>query len=165
MFLVANLYHVKWGRLFSKSITNRSETKSTCTCVGPILDSPYVISVKTKMERSKLNITHENGMINIILWDREKTRVIDTISNVRKEAVVLGRASQPSQRRPMDLATLRPYDKKKLQGQILERHGLAEDSARQANLETACVQPRDTMRLPNDDHDDDHDEIMSLLLW
>ena len=33
------------------------------------------MSVKTKMERSKLNITHENGMINIILCDREKTRV------------------------------------------------------------------------------------------
>ena len=40
-----------------------------------------------------LDITHENGMINI-----------DTISNVRKYAVVLGRASQPSQRRPIDPA-------------------------------------------------------------
>ena len=65
--------------------------------------------------------------------------------------MVLGRAYQPPQRQPMDLAchhleTI--WQEKKTRetsqvverrpGQILERHDMAEDSTRQANLETAC---------------------------
>ena len=49
-------------------------------------------------------------------------------------------------------------------GQILERHDLAEDCSRQANLETICrgLRPTGTLRLPTDDHDDDdHDELQS----
>ena len=39
------------------------------------------------------------------IWFRERTKVIDIISNVRKNEVVLGRAHQPPQIRPMDLAS------------------------------------------------------------
>ena len=38
------------------------------------------------------------------IWVKERTKVIDIISNVRKNEMVLGRAYQPPQRRPMDLA-------------------------------------------------------------
>ena len=67
-----------------------------------------------------------------------------------KNEVVLGRAHQPPQRRPMDLAchhletigqekTTRETSQvaERRPGQILERHDLAEDSTRQANLEAA----------------------------
>ena len=63
----------------------------------------------------------------------------------------LGRARQPPQRRPMNLAchqletiwqetTTRETSQavERRPGQILERHDLAEDSTKQANLETAC---------------------------
>ena len=57
--------------------------------------------------------------------------------------MVLGRAYQPPQRRPMDLARhhLETIDKKRRSGgdgQILERHDMAEDSTRQGHLETTC---------------------------
>ena len=65
--------------------------------------------------------------------------------------MVLDRAQQPPQRRPLDLAchhletirqekTTRETSQavERRLGQILERHDLAENSARQANLETAC---------------------------
>ena len=39
-------------------------------------------AAQTKMERSMLNITHKDRKTNI--WVREKTKVIDIISNVRK---------------------------------------------------------------------------------
>ena len=64
--------------------------------------------------------------------------------------MVLGRAYQPPQRRPMDLArhhleTIRQEKTsretsqaaERRPGQILERHDMAEDSPSQANLETA----------------------------
>ena len=65
--------------------------------------------------------------------------------------MVLGRAYQPPQRRPMDLArhrletilqekTTRETSQavERRPGQILERHDMAEDSTRQGNLETTC---------------------------
>ena len=68
--------------------------------------------------------------------------------------MVLGRAYQPPQRRPMDhacyhLETIKIVLQEKTTretsqaverrpGQILERHDLAEESTIQANLETAC---------------------------
>ena len=65
--------------------------------------------------------------------------------------MVLGRAYQPPQRQPVDLAchrletilqvnTTRKTSQavERRPGQILERHDLAEDSTRQGNLETAC---------------------------
>ena len=65
--------------------------------------------------------------------------------------MVLGRAYQPPQRRPMDLArhhleTIWPEKKsretsqavERRPGQILERHDMAEDSTRQGHLETTC---------------------------
>ena len=60
-------------------------------------------AAQTKMERSMLNITYKDRKTNI--WVRERTKVIDIIHTVRKEnEMVLGRAYQPPQRRPMDLA-------------------------------------------------------------
>ena len=65
--------------------------------------------------------------------------------------MVLGRAYQPPQRRPMDLArhhletiwqekTSRETSQavERRPGQILERHDMAEDSTRQGHLETTC---------------------------
>ena len=65
--------------------------------------------------------------------------------------MVLGRAYQPPQRRPMDLArqhletmwqenTTRETSQavERRPGQILERHDMAEDSTRQGHLETTC---------------------------
>ena len=63
----------------------------------------------------------------------------------------LGRAHQPPQRRPIDLAchlfeTIRQENTtretsqavERRPGQILERHDLAEDSTLSANMETEC---------------------------
>ena len=74
--------------------------------------------------------------------------------------MVLGRAYQPPQIRPMDLTchhleTIRQekttketsQEVERRPGQILERPDMAKDSTRQGNLETAFAQPR----LPNDD--------------
>ena len=65
--------------------------------------------------------------------------------------MVLGRAYQPPQRQPMDLAchhletiwqenTTRETSQavERRPGQILERHDMAEDSTRQGNVEAAC---------------------------
>ena len=46
--------------------------------------------------------TDQNRRTNI--WVRERTKLIDIIYTVRKNEMVLGRAYQPPQRRPMDLA-------------------------------------------------------------
>ena len=59
-------------------------------------------AAQTKMERSMLNITYKDRRTNI--WVRERTKLIDIIYTVRKNEMVLGRAYQPPQRRPMDLA-------------------------------------------------------------
>ena len=59
-------------------------------------------AAQTKMERSMLNITYKDRRTNI--WVRERTNLIDIIYTVRKNEMVLGRAYQPPQRRPMDLA-------------------------------------------------------------
>ena len=70
----------------------------------------------------------------------------------KKNEMVLGRAYQPPQRRPMDLAchqleTIKWQEKttretsqamERRPGQILERHDMAEESTRQGSLETAC---------------------------
>ena len=48
-----------------------------------------------------LNITYMDRKTNI--WIRDRTKVEDIISNVRKNEVALGRTHQPHQRRPMDL--------------------------------------------------------------
>ena len=79
-----------------------------------------------------------------------RTKLIDIIYTVRNE-MGLGRAYQPPQRRPMDLArhhletiwqekTSRETSQavERRPGQILERHDMAEDSTRQGHLETTC---------------------------
>ena len=53
-----------------------------------------------QMERSILNITYEDRKT----WVRDRTKFIDIINTVRKNEMVLGRAYQLPQRRPMDLA-------------------------------------------------------------
>ena len=97
-----------------------------------------------------LNITYKDRQTDI--WARERENVIDVISNVRKlkwswAGHINSLKDNPWASR---VITWRPYDKKIRQGrpakqaverrpgQILERHDLAEDSTRQANLETAC---------------------------
>ncbi len=98
------------------------------------------------MERRMLNITNTDRGANI--WVRERTKVIDII-NTEKNEIILGRAYQPPQRRPMDLAchhlettcqekTTRETSQavERRPGQILERHDMADDSTRQGNLET-----------------------------
>ena len=60
-----------------------------------------LVAAQTKMERSMLNITYKDRRTNI--WVRERTKLIDIIYTVRKNEMVLGRAYQPPQRRPMDL--------------------------------------------------------------
>ena len=77
---------------------------------------------QTKMEWSMLNITYKDRKTNI--WVRERTKVID-ITNTEKNEMVLARAYQPPQRRPMDLAchyleTIYFYDKKR-QGRPAKR--------------------------------------------
>ena len=59
-------------------------------------------AAQTKMERSMLNITCKDKKTNI--WVRERTKVIDYKKRCEKNEMVLGRAYQPPQRRPMDLA-------------------------------------------------------------
>ena len=58
-------------------------------------------ATQTKMERSMLNITYKDRKTNI--WVRERTKFIDN-PHCKKNEMVLGRAYQPPQRRPMDLA-------------------------------------------------------------
>ena len=58
-------------------------------------------AAQTIMERSMLNITYKDRRTNI--WVRERTKLIDIIYTEKNE-MVLGRAYQPPQRRPMDLA-------------------------------------------------------------
>ena len=55
-------------------------------------------AAQTKMGRSMLNITYKDRKNKI--WVRERTKVIDIISNEKNE-MVLGRAYQPPQRRLM----------------------------------------------------------------
>ena len=61
-------------------------------------------AAQTKMERSMLNITYKDKRTNI--WVRERTKVINIMYTVRKKKGpgLLGRAYQPPQRQPMDLA-------------------------------------------------------------
>ena len=59
-------------------------------------------AAQTKILRSMLNITYKDRRTNI--WVRERTKVVDIMYTVRKNEMVLGRAYQPPQRQPMDLA-------------------------------------------------------------
>ena len=93
-----------------------------------------------------LDITYKDRKTNS--WVRERTKVIDIISNVRK---IKWTWAGSSQIRLMDLTchhletilqekTTRETSQavERRPGQILERHDLAGDSPRQANLEVAC---------------------------
>ena len=106
-------------------------------------------AAQTKMERSLLNITYKDRKTNV--WVREKTKVIDIISNVRKMkwfwAGHINRAK--ADRCTTRVTTWRPYDKRKAtretslamerrHGELLERHDMAEECTRLAILETAC---------------------------
>ena len=97
-------------------------------------------AAQTKMERS---ITSGSG----------RGQKSDIISNVIKTKWSWAGHINPlkNDRWTSSVTTWRPYDKKRRQaeettwtsgeerpGQILERHHLAEDSTRQANLEEAC---------------------------
>ena len=89
----------------------------TCTLAKQAQNK--LAAAETKMERSML--THNDRKTNI--WVRERTKVIDII-NTEKNEMVLGRAYQLPQRRPMDLAchhlgTI--YDKNIRQGRPAKR--------------------------------------------
>ena len=93
-------------------------------------------AAQTKMERSMLNITYKDRKTNI--WVRERTKVIDKISNVRKISSPGQSTSTAS--KTTDGPHVSPYDKIRRQGrsakrwrrpgQVLERHNMAEDSTR-----------------------------------
>ena len=57
-------------------------------------------AAQTKMDRSMLNTTYKDRKTNI--WVRESTKV-RYYQHCDKNEMVLGRAYQPPQRRPMDL--------------------------------------------------------------
>ena len=57
---------------------------------------------RTDQNGSVLNITYKDRKTNI--WVRERAKVIDISSDVRKNEMVVGRVYQPPQRRPMDLS-------------------------------------------------------------
>ena len=59
-------------------------------------------TAQTKMERSMLNITYKDRKTNV--WVRERTKSYIYNQHCKKTEMVLGRAYQPPQRRPMDLA-------------------------------------------------------------
>ena len=126
-------------------------------------------ATQTKMERSMLNITYKDRRTNI--WVRERTKLIDLYNlHCEKNEMVLGRAYQPPQRRPMDLArhhletiwqekTSRETSQavERRPEQILERHDMAEDSTRRS-FGDDMLRPspnHGTQRLPNDDDDDE----------
>ena len=106
-------------------------------------------AAQTKMEISILNIKCKDRNTNISV--RERTTVIYMISNARKmKWSWAGHTNRlKDDRWTLRVTTWRPYDKEKTTretsqaaerrpGQMLERHDLAEDSTRHANLETAC---------------------------
>ena len=88
-----------WSRYLD---THQTSTEQTCG--------------RSKLERSMLNITYKDRKPNI--WVKDRTKVIDIISNVRND-VVLSRTLQAPQRRPMDLAYNR--DKKRRQERPAKR--------------------------------------------
>ena len=59
-------------------------------------------AAQTKMERSMLDITYKDRRTNI--WVRERKKIHRYNLHCEKNEMVLGRAYQPPQRRPMDLA-------------------------------------------------------------
>ena len=59
-------------------------------------------AAQIKMERSMFNITYKTRNTNI--WVRERAKVIYYNQHCEKNEMVLGRAYQRHQRRPMDIA-------------------------------------------------------------
>ena len=139
--------------IFKSNLAIRPKRQVYNSCVLPAMTSGAetwtltkqaqnkLAAAQTKMERSMLNITYKDRKTNI--WVRERTKVIDIISNVRK--IKWSWAHQPPQRRPMDVAchhveTIRQENTtrdasqlaERRPGQILERRDLAEDNTIQA---------------------------------
>ena len=95
-----------------------------------------------------LNITYKDRRTNI--WVKERTTMMDIISKCEKNEVVPGRAHQRPQSRPINhtcryLETIQKtmtretsQSVERRPGQILGRHDLAEDRARQVKLEATC---------------------------
>ena len=115
-------------------------------------------AAQTKMERSTYAQRHIQGQKDQHLGQGEETRFRHN-QHCQKNEMVLGRAHQPPQRRPMDLAchhldtmrqerTTRKTSQavQRQPGQILEGHDLVEDSARQDNLEIECWGLRPTIQ-------------------
>ena len=95
------------------------------------------------MKRSLLNITYKDRKTSGLDMDKSRNQQCENIE------MVLGRAHQPPKKKPMDIACLHleniRQEKTKREtsptverrpGQILERHDLAEDGTRQANMDT-----------------------------
>ena len=107
-------------------------------------------AAQTEMERSMLNITYKDRKTNIWVNGEDKSHRYN--QHCKTNEIVLGRAYQPPQRRPIYLTChhletikmTRKDDKGdqpsdgETTWQILERHDMAEDSTKPGNLETAC---------------------------
>ena len=108
-----------------------------------------------------------------IIWGREAT-IHRHNQQCEKHEVVMGRAHRPHQRRQRNFTfnhseTIRQENAtneanqavERRPGQLLERHDLADDSARLANLVGMLrhLLNHGTLRLPNDDDDDGQTEI------
>ena len=73
-------------------------------------------AAQTNMERSMLNITYKDRNTNI--WVRERTTVIDIISNVSKMSTSTTSKMTDG---PLCVTTWRPYNKKRRQGRPAKR--------------------------------------------
>ena len=112
-------------------------------------------AAQTKMERSMLNITYKDRKTDI--WVRERTKVTDTITIVRKmKWSWAGHINRLKLDRWISrVTTWRLYDKKRRQGRPAKRWRddldkywsdtiMADESTIQAKLETACWDLRPT---------------------
>ena len=106
-------------------------------------------AAQTKMERSMLHITYNDMKTNI--WVRERNKIHRYNQQCEENEMVLGRAYQPPQRRPMDLAnhhleTICQENTTRETSQAVERRAgkycsdriWQHNSTRQANLKPAC---------------------------
>ena len=109
-------------------------------------------ATQTKMERSMLNITYKDRKTNT--WVRERTEVIDIISNARKLKLSwAGHINRLKHDRwTSSVTTWRPYDRKKKSretsqpverrlGQIMEQHDLGWQMAAQYIVTWSMLRP------------------------
>ena len=160
--------YAKHWDIFKSNLANCLKRQVYSSCVLPAMrygrdmdtdqaSKNKLAPAQTKMERSMLNKTYKDRKTNI--WAREKTKVIDKKNynqQCEKNEMVLGRAYQPLQRQPMDLAC--HHDMKRRQGRPAKRwrddldkywsdtiwQRTAQDRLTRIQHAEAFAQPRDT---------------------